>query len=120
LIEGSGVTWRGIGSTKFAVSFSPGSQIFQKLSVRTECPCRLKRPRSRFGLCGGRGRLKGTAGALTESYPLAWKMIRSGGSFLGEKRELYRLGRPVSGSRSPDGNIRLPQTDHWGRRSGRE
>ena len=31
----------------------------------------------------------------------------------GEKRELYRLGRPVSGSRSPDGNIRLPQTHPW-------
>jgi hypothetical protein len=86
----------------------------------TECPCRLKRPPSRFGLCGGRGRLKGTARVLTESYPLAWKMIRSDGSFLGEKRELYRLGHPVSGSRSPDGNLRLPQTDHWGRRSGRE
>ena len=32
LIEGSGVAWRGIGSTKFAVSFSPGSQPIQSLS----------------------------------------------------------------------------------------
>jgi hypothetical protein len=70
--------------------------------------------------CGGRGRLKGRAGAFTQRLPFRMESDSLGRVLPGEKRELYRLGRPVSGSRSPDGHIRLPQTHHRGRRSGRE
>src|ERR1700722_13878306 len=38
LMEGSGVAWRGIGRTKFAVSFSQGSQLNQRLFGDSQGP----------------------------------------------------------------------------------